>query len=871
MTTAKRAFVQPRFVFLAGLLAVMAAAMSGCSSTESAAAPTPAPPPPPVTPPPPGSPDATSLEIVVTSATVNSRHAPVVNFTVTYNKTNARYPGLQPASLRFDIAKLSPGVNGDPSSWQNYINATRTNTTNDNVAFRGTTETPALLAAAGSADASSPGALVDYGDGTYTYTFLTDLTDASKTCPPTATDPSPCKDAAGHPLDVSFQPDHTHRVGMYVRAPLPASNATFDFRPDGNTVTLERDIVTTAKCNQCHEQLNVHGGRIDTKLCVTCHNPGSWEGITGNTVDFKVYIHKIHRGENLPSVSAGGSYAIGTDDFSNVVFPQEIRNCTKCHDGTAGAPNATPQGDYWKTDLSIAACGSCHDNINFAVDGSATYLTTPVDQRVGHSGGVVSDNSQCITCHATGKAAGSVQANHNIDEVSNKFAAAVQRGKFQFNILKICGTAVAANPICAPGTVPTVTFSVTDPTGGTHGYPNSAYSLFSDPEFWDSTAGKPSGSMNVDIAWDTNNYNNTGGQGARPARANQVNVFGSTAATNFYGNPAIAPYPRATDNGDGTYTVTALGPIPDGSVFPNIAASGSGAVAMEGRALGPPLVTIPASTAGLRVPIKAAVSYFAITDSQPVARRVVVDATTKCDSCHDQLSLHGGNRNDNVQLCVICHNPNMTDVPASSRHKFANGLSDGTVAATTPPAEPFAFDGKKEESIDLKRMIHGIHAGAVTSLDGATPLVGMREKGLVISGADFSDVRFPGLLNHCTTCHVNGSYRLTDAWEQPAQNGMQGSALDTTPGLTSLNTVDEVNASLQDPRDDYRISPSAAVCSSCHDSTLEEAHMKTNGAVFADDGVRSTQQNLLGAVETCAICHGPGAVADVDKVHGIAP
>ncbi len=858
-------------ITLAIAAGVVAATMAGCGGSSSAAAPTPAPAPPPVTPPPPGSPVATSLEMAITSVSINTTHSPVVNFTVTYDKTNARYPGLQPANLRFNIAKLSPGANGDPSTWQNYISATRTNTTNSNVAFRGSTETPALLAVAGSADASLPGSLVDYGDGTYTYTFLTDLTDAAKTCPPTASDPAPCKDANGKPLDVSYQPDHTHRVGMYVRTPLPASNATFDFRPDGNTVTLQRDIVTTAKCNECHEQLNIHGGRIDTKLCVTCHNPGSWEGITGNTVDFKVFIHKVHRGENLPSVVAGGSYAIGTDDFSNVVFPQEIRNCTKCHDGTSGAANATPQGDYWKTDLSIAACGSCHDNIDFAVDGSATYLTTPVDQRVGHSGGVVSDNSQCITCHVTGKAGGSVQANHNIDESSNKFVVAVQRAKFKFNILKICGTAVASDPVCAPGTVPTVTFSVTDPTGGTHGYPHSTYSLFADPEFWDSTAGKASGSMSVDIAWDTLDYNNTGGQGARPARANAVNVFGTTATASFYGNPSIAAYARATDNGDGTYTVTALGPIPDGTVFPNIAASGSGVVAIEGRALGAPLVTIPASTAGQRLPIKAAVAYFGITDTTPVERRVVVDATTKCDRCHDQLSLHGGSRNDNVQLCVICHNPNMTDVPGGARHKFANGLSDGTVGSSTPPAEPYAYDGKKEESVDFKRMIHAIHAGAVASLDGTTALVGMRDKGIVISGADFSDVRFPGVLSHCTTCHVNGSYKLADAWEQPAQNGIQGSALDTTPGLTDLNTADEVNASLQDPRDDHRISPTAAVCSSCHDTALEQAHMKINGAVFPEDGASSTQANLLGAIETCTVCHGPGALADVDKVHGVPP
>lgn len=855
-----------RFILPAALLVLT---LAGCSGSGGGAAPTPAPTPPPVTPPPVGSPPATALSMTITSVTINANHAPVVNFTMA-TETGARYPGLQAGSLRLDIAKLSPGVNGNPSTWQNYIVATRTNTTNSNVAMRGNVETPKLVTQDGTADATKPGSLVDHGDGTYTYIFQIDLTDTSKTCP------SPCIDAQGNPLDTSYQPGYTHRVGMYVRAPLPLVNATYDFRPDGNTVTLTRDIVSIAKCNQCHEQLNIHGGRIATKLCVTCHNPGSWEGITGNTVDFKVFIHKIHRGENLPSVAAGGTYAIGTDDFSSVVFPQEIRNCTKCHDGTAGAPNATTEGDYWKTDLSMEACGSCHDNIDFTKDGSATYLTTPVNSRTAHSGGVVAhlnsaggvvadDNSKCITCHATGKVAGSVQASHNIDETTNQFAATVQRAKFKFNILKICGTAVASNPVCAPGTTPTVTFSVTDPTGGTHGYPNSTYSLFGDPEFWNSTTSKPNGSMSVDIAWDTADYNNTGGYAARPARANQINVFGTTANSANYGNATIAPYARATDNGDGTYTVTALGKIPDGTAFPNIAAAGSGAVAIEGRAVGPALVTIPATTTALRVPVKAAVAYFGITDSKPVPRRVVVDVPAKCDNCHDQLSLHGGGRNDNAQLCVMCHNPNNTDAQAAARVKFANGLID----PSTAPAAPSAYDGKKEESIDFKRMIHGIHAGAAASLDGTEALDGMREKGLVVSGGDFSDVRFPGILNHCTTCHTTGTYRLTGAWEEPTQNNILGSTVDSTPNLTSANTAAEVNASLQDPRDDYNISPTAAVCSSCHDSALEEAHMKINGATFGDDGDNSKQENLPGAIETCSVCHGPGAVADVDVVHSV--
>ena len=77
---------------------------------------------------------------------------------------------------------------------------------------------------------------------------------------------------------------------------------------------------------------------------MTCHNPGTTDANSGETVDFKVFIHKIHRGELLPAVQAGGEYAIwgnanSKNDYSTVVFPQDIRNCAKCH---TSADAATP-------------------------------------------------------------------------------------------------------------------------------------------------------------------------------------------------------------------------------------------------------------------------------------------------------------------------------------------------------------------------------------------------------------------------------------------------------------------------------------------------------------------------------------------------
>ena len=94
---------------------------------------------------------------------------------------------------------------------------------------------------------------------------------------PVSTCPAPCTEADGTPLDVSYQPGLTHRVGIQQgNSALPQANALYDFVPSGGAVTSEREIVKTANCNECHDKITAHGSRFEIKLCVTCHNPGSW-------------------------------------------------------------------------------------------------------------------------------------------------------------------------------------------------------------------------------------------------------------------------------------------------------------------------------------------------------------------------------------------------------------------------------------------------------------------------------------------------------------------------------------------------------------------------------------------------------------------
>ncbi|MBI3179375.1 MAG: hypothetical protein HYZ27_06910, partial [Deltaproteobacteria bacterium] len=185
-------------------------------------------------------------------------------------------------------------------------------------------------------------------------------------------------------------------------------------------------------------------------------------------------------------------------------------------------------------------------------------------------------------------------------------------------------------------------------------------------------------------------------------------------------------------------------------------------------------------------------------------RRQSVDVTAKCDNCHGQLSMHGANRTDEGQVCVICHNPNATDI--------GRRPADHTVTAT--------FDGKKEESIDFKRMIHGIHGAAKREVPYTVWGFGNTEH---VFGPE--EVTFPGILNNCTACHVGSAYTL------PLVDGVLGSTIDTDP--SAATKAQATTTALQEPADDLNISPTAAVCSACHDSDLAKTHMRQNGGSFA--------------------------------------
>ncbi len=361
----------------------------------------------------------------------------------------------------------------------------------------------------------------------------------------------------------------THRVGIYGSRNLTTwglgtnyADATFDFVPNGAKVTVVRDIVRTPDCNSCHDSLAEHGGsRKSVQLCIMCHQPQTVDPNTGNTLDMPVLIHKIHMGSSLPSVVAGGKYQIvgfqnSVNDFSTVVYPADVRRCQTCHNPKNGAA----QTNAWMTTPNRAACGACHDDVNFVTG-------------VNHQSLPQADDTQCATCHipqGTQEFDASILGAHTIPTQS------VTAPGINLAITKVTnGT---------PGKAPTVTFTIKDNSGA--GIPMSAM-----------TGG--SNRLALVMAGPTSDYGYTS--------------FGSDVTTPGY--VSENPVPTASCGSDGTCTYTFTHAVP-------AKATGTYAIGIEGRRglTFPASYNQPATEYGAT----NKVFYFSVDGSAVVPRRTVV-------------------------------------------------------------------------------------------------------------------------------------------------------------------------------------------------------------------------------------------------------
>ena len=227
-----------------------------------------------------------------------------------------------------------------------------------------------------------------------------------------------------------------------------AGSATIDFKLGVDAPVRPRQVVSQGACDSCHVALQLHGGsrRVAT-ACSTCHTRGAldrgvgskgnackvtadcgggaagWETCQSGTcvivtdptpaqaIYFPVLIHDIHyarkrggyaeRNNLVPGTLNVIGFNNGANDFSEVLLPQDVRNCTKCHSDAGGTCSAsapcgvgqacvggTCQNQSWIEPSSVV-CLSCHDDA--AATGHAALMTW-----TDASGNLV---ETCTVCH----------------------------------------------------------------------------------------------------------------------------------------------------------------------------------------------------------------------------------------------------------------------------------------------------------------------------------------------------------------------------------------------------------------------------------------------------------------------------------------
>lgn len=490
-----------------------------------------------------------------------------------------------PVTVAFVLAQLAPNEDGSAGQYTAYTIRTQTAPNGGASATQATTEQNGTV---------DP---IDVPNGTYEYNVTSALT--------------------------GFDPNRTQSVIAIAvrdyRGEDQIDRDTHSVRPAGGEA-LAREVVTNERCDNCHRDFAAHGGRyVDVEQCVLCHQPQTTDPDSGNTVDFKVMVHKIHYGEHLPSVAGGTPYQIigfmqSVHDYSHVAFPQNAASCEACHGGA--------QGERWKTAASHDACISCHDRTAFELPVPAGYTL--------HSGGTQPAGVNCAgACHpATGSLAGVQDKHYTLGLDPNQ-------PRLALTIDAITNT--------GPGERPVLDFTVhenefprdiTSPTGRF----NSLAATLAGPTT-DFAVTIPSVSI----------------QSATPVGT--LTAIDAAAGKFRYTFPATAAIPA---NATGSWRVGMEGywapTCGNGTCEPG--ENGNACAADCGTPITPRPASIP------RFAPFSPVKDFAVTG--PLQERRVIVSEETCNRCHGDLAAHGGQRK-NPNYCVMCHTPNLSNATRIAR------------------------------------------------------------------------------------------------------------------------------------------------------------------------------------------------------------
>jgi OmcA/MtrC family decaheme c-type cytochrome len=593
----------------------------------------------------------------------------------------------------------------------------------------------------------------------------------------------PLTGAGAYPAGPVYDETKTHRLALQVDLdePRASNNAPTDFVPAGGAPTFTRDIVDNDTCNACHDSLGFHGGnRRDVEYCVVCHNPYSLDPQTED----QPWNGTVDMKQMIHKIHKGigpNCQADPDKSLANGYWIIGYRNSVNLYSpGCPERPDAPPsESEGTRFSQDVRNCTTCHQEDDADTPQASNWR-------------LVANRAACGACHDDidfangGHPFGlaftddSLCAGCHVDDTSIRPIEVVHQIP-----TKVAGEAFAFNiesvTNTAPGEFPVVRFTVTDPTNG-----DAPYDILNDPPFTVAAGG--ASRLSVDIGWNVDTDFGNVGSGVEPGLPIQINpLFGGS-----------------TNVGNNVFEVTSPTAIPAG-------VSGV-AVALEGH----PAVDVEGDATPERIPVANVIT--------PSGRHGEIVDVEKCDDCHNQLSVHGNNRTDNPEVCAMCHNGNVTD-------------SD---VRTDTASSPECAAGTDDVPIDLKYMIHAIHASGEIGVP--FDVCGFR--------GSFTSIEFgyPGNLNNCEGCHQADTYYPVD------------------PAAVLATTVD-----VNDPAtlaDDVVVTPNTAVCSSCHRGATATAHMEQNGGNFA--ATKTADGTLVSSsLETCGLCHGPGRSADVKVVHGV--
>lgn len=298
------------------------------------------------------------LEMTILSARVDSGRRIVVEFLLRDGLGDPLSLADLDADPRFLFASITIDQGTGYSRYRSHVTTT---VAGQDYVFGGSTVSPALGSAT-QAVADEDGAFTELDAGLYLY-------------------------VSGLVLPADFDSGATHAVGAYLsrQGGVVVDNEIFHFVPSGETAPLARVVTLTRSCEACHGELAAHGGALrDTGLCVLCHTDQTVDPETGEILEFGSFMHRLHRGEELalkPFLVVGAGQTV--HDYSEVVYPQDTRNCQKCHDEGVDGP---AQADYWRTQVTRRACGGCHDDADF-------------ETGAGHADIPQSEDTFCWICH----------------------------------------------------------------------------------------------------------------------------------------------------------------------------------------------------------------------------------------------------------------------------------------------------------------------------------------------------------------------------------------------------------------------------------------------------------------------------------------